>query len=101
MHTELVAEQHAAAFDRALCDRLSTITAVECPGSPPIRFGIKDGDGTVYRIIETTSLQAAVRLCEVLHEMGLIRSECSRIPGRPLHCAFRVSQDLSGQRQWP
>jgi hypothetical protein len=95
MRTELIDEPRAGAFDRALCDRLSTITAVEYAGSPPMRFGIGGSGGSVYRIIETTSLLAAVRLCEILREMGVVRSECPRIAGRPLHRSYRVAQDRS------
>jgi len=54
MHTELVAEQHAAAFDRALCDRLSTITAVDWLEREPRYY-------VVYHLM-SLSTRAVVRL---------------------------------------
>jgi len=97
MHTRVIDGAARWAGDDVLCERLERIKPRPCEDAPPMCFGIKDGDGHVYRIIETTSLMEAIQLCGALRELGFVRCEGVRLRGIPLHRAYCPTRHPTSQ----
>ena len=80
MQTHIVSNARPLPIDRVLLDRLGHLAVCTMPVPPAaaaIRVGVEGPEGELYRIIETTSVVEAVRVFEVLKELGL-RPEAHR-----------------------
>jgi hypothetical protein len=72
-------------FDHILVERLRPLTMPVDRRFGAIRIGVANGDGDLYRVIETSSLVEAVRVFEALKDLGLV-------PRRKAGRAMRVFQ---------
>lgn len=89
MRTIVVNLQEQWGGDPALREQLSRISIGPDGHTPPIRIGIESPDGALYRVVEAANLMEAVRLCEVLRELGCVRSERRGPRSDPLHRVYR------------
>ena len=83
--------QHASRdnIDDILLDRLRPLSLPVDNQAGTIRIGIEGPAGTLYRVIETSSLVEAVRVFETLTDLGLVPRRrgrvASELPMRVFH----------------
>lgn len=93
MHTRIVSEEPPLSVDAALLDRLDRLGLGSQPPwpseFPAIRVGVEGTEGRLYRIIETTSVVEAVRVFEILKDLGLRPDEHQRRHGHKVTRLYR------------
>ena len=72
MKTSTLHHTVPADFDAALLEKLRPLTMAVDRQFGSMRIGVADGDGHLYRVIETSSLVEAVHVFEALNDLGLV-----------------------------